>query len=543
MRRRLRSATRAVGGGLKKAAQAATSKAVLGAAQSALQATGPWGSAASAALGGLGSAVRGGNLKQIGMAAARGATPAALRSATGLSRLPGGKRKLARELARRARDLTPQGPARAGFDAARQLLESGVSEARVRDMRRRMRGEAARGFDLAVGTVAAAAEGAEPGRAPRPLSRRVPRLVRDVGAPPMQLAGERGSVALVRNQLERSPELGRGTEAQIASRLGASRLTVRRALASRRLRHRSLSPSAAAFVGRLSGAPLLALGETAGLTPDRKTYVVEDGDYPAKIARALVGDASRWPELVRANVPPKTRAKNGNFTSLYAGERLIVPSSWLADMGADVPSGDRPSSPPADVAAIVQAKALLVAWSKSDGRSAAGLTDYGARPEDAQPKWTSRDRFMLGSFAEWSNRARNTSLATDGELSAAHLEALRGWAESRVTTPPVLPSLPDRPPVSLPPVPPGLPPVPSVPSVPSSKPGTIAVPSVPVPTGGRTAPGTPRPSQRPELTQDADPTPRSERKPSPKPPPKKEEATDLGAALVAAAAIGSYFLL
>lgn len=71
-------------------------------------------------------------------------------------------------------------------------------------------------------------------------------------------------------------------------------------------------------------------------------YTVMRGDYPGKIAEKLTGDGGRWPELIRANPhkPVWTRseisklktkpagAMAGNFKTLYAGERLILPESW-----------------------------------------------------------------------------------------------------------------------------------------------------------------------------------------------------------------------
>ena len=57
------------------------------------------------------------------------------------------------------------------------------------------------------------------------------------------------------------------------------------------------------------------------------TYVVQSGDFPIKIARKLVHDEARWPELVAAN-PTKKRAPDGNFATLLPGEVLQLPASW-----------------------------------------------------------------------------------------------------------------------------------------------------------------------------------------------------------------------
>jgi nucleoid-associated protein YgaU len=61
-----------------------------------------------------------------------------------------------------------------------------------------------------------------------------------------------------------------------------------------------------------------------------RTYVVKKGDNPSKIAKAFTGNANRWPELVKANVPPKKKAKDGNFATLNAGETLKLPANWPA---------------------------------------------------------------------------------------------------------------------------------------------------------------------------------------------------------------------
>ncbi len=57
------------------------------------------------------------------------------------------------------------------------------------------------------------------------------------------------------------------------------------------------------------------------------TYVVQSGDFPIKIAKKLVHDEARWPELVAAN-PTKKRAPDGNFLTLLPGEVLQLPASW-----------------------------------------------------------------------------------------------------------------------------------------------------------------------------------------------------------------------
>lgn len=57
---------------------------------------------------------------------------------------------------------------------------------------------------------------------------------------------------------------------------------------------------------------------------------VQKGEGPAAITRRVLGASQegRWPELVKANSPPKAVAKSGNFQILNPGEKLKVPDSW-----------------------------------------------------------------------------------------------------------------------------------------------------------------------------------------------------------------------
>jgi len=59
-------------------------------------------------------------------------------------------------------------------------------------------------------------------------------------------------------------------------------------------------------------------------------YVVREGDSPMSIAHAVVGDASRYVELISANpTKPLTVAANQpTFETLFVGEHLLLPSSW-----------------------------------------------------------------------------------------------------------------------------------------------------------------------------------------------------------------------
>ena len=51
-----------------------------------------------------------------------------------------------------------------------------------------------------------------------------------------------------------------------------------------------------------------------------KTYVVKSGDSLSKIAKALLGDATRWPEIYEAN---KDQIKDPNL--IYPGQELRIP--------------------------------------------------------------------------------------------------------------------------------------------------------------------------------------------------------------------------
>ena len=51
-----------------------------------------------------------------------------------------------------------------------------------------------------------------------------------------------------------------------------------------------------------------------------KTYVVKSGDSLSKIAKALLGDAARWPEIFQAN---KDQIKDPNL--IYPGQELRIP--------------------------------------------------------------------------------------------------------------------------------------------------------------------------------------------------------------------------
>jgi nucleoid-associated protein YgaU len=54
---------------------------------------------------------------------------------------------------------------------------------------------------------------------------------------------------------------------------------------------------------------------------EARTYVVQSGDSLSKIAKELLGDAGRWPEIFEAN---KDKIKDPNL--IYPGQELNIPS-------------------------------------------------------------------------------------------------------------------------------------------------------------------------------------------------------------------------
>jgi hypothetical protein len=266
--------------------------------------------------------------------------------------------------------------------------------------------------------------------------------------------------------IARNPVLSHLPITTLARRANVSTSTIQTALNRQRgLNWRPLSPMAMAWVRKLHVyAPAHALGDTRGLSPDGLVYVVESGDYPGKIALKLTGSANRWPELIAANKqkPTVNRGIGPEFKTLFAGEKLTVPSSWKVAAPA-VPAIVVPTTTPSSLpspspvippvapttpvldparettATVLQAKALLVAWTKTDGAKEAGFPDYGLKAEDLSTTFGPRDEFILASFEGWSNRTRGTQLPVDGILTDAAAAALRDWADKSAA--PVIPPL------------------------------------------------------------------------------------------------------
>lgn len=402
----------------------------------------------------------------------------------------------------------------AAFGVAKKLLQSGAPREALAAARRNLGNEAQRrAFDTAVGTAAKFADLVrKPRQAPEMAAAirrqniiagtRGPRPINTL--PPPQLRRPVSVVsAPVRLALQHIAQTG-GSPAAIAKIYGAPVGAVARGIGSGHMPRVSwgpLSAGAQAFVLRhVSHAPLSALraraGDTGALVENGQVYVVESGDNPSKIAKKLTGNANRYPELFKSNPNKKIATSGpfkGSFATLFAGERLIVPVSWRTapKPGAVTTLPEvliTPGSPAVAVpvsldnantltASILQAKTLLVTWSKTDGLGQAGPTDYGILPEDMSTTFGPRDVLVAMAFENWSNRTRGTKLTPDGAMNAELSDALRSWAESRSSVPvPVVTAPPFMTPPST-----ATPPADVSPAVPlfppSSPPATASTPA------------------------------------------------------------------
>ena len=312
---------------------------------------------------------------------------------------------------------------------------------------------------------------------------------------------------LARMAIERTPVLATRSPEQLGAALGISPRSAASALSSARaLRWRPLRGKAPAFVAALaSGFPsrFLSRRDASGLSPDGATWTIEKGDTLSAISRKLTGDANRWREFIAANPGVKRHPSWG--LEVYAGDVIAIPAAW------------RPEStpPPSQVtsAQVLASKAILKAWSVTDGQDQAGLTDYGTRPEDLSASWGPRDRLMLASFSRWRG-----NLPVDGDLTQAHAEALAAWAEARAGVPAPslpLPSVPAPQPPQAGPAPVPSLPTPSLPALPPAPSAGVPapIPSLPAPT--------PPPQNRQPLPE----SPRLADLPTPPPPPRPTTAS------------------
>ena len=363
-------------------------------AQQALKATGPWGNVASGAIGATRAIAKGKKLENVLWAAAEGAAP--------------------------------QGMDRA-ISAARQVRHGNFGGAAMTALSSTPAAKFGRGLTAAD-----------------PLSKAFPVVSRGLKLGNL-------NVALARQALARNPQLTALAPAALGRSLGISSRIAGDALRNTRhvLPFRSLSRSATGIVRRYQ--PLAAMralrSDTAGLEEGGTIYVVEQGDSPWKITKALIGDGNRYRELLKSNPQYPKTTDGSNFKSFWAGMRLNVPSAWLSIINKPSVA---PTSQTEAPQAVVQAKAILATWGQTDGRNQAGLTDYGLNALDLSTDWAARDRMMLTSFSNWSNARNATQLATDGTLTAAHVAALRAWVESHAAVPVMVPPVQSSPPESTP---------------------------------------------------------------------------------------------
>ncbi len=502
-----------------KAVKSSVFKAAAEVAQTALRNAGPIGMAANAALEATKAGLSGKNIGNIVLAAAHGAAPSGINEALiAGEKIARGDNVLKTALSEGVHAYLPQSAERFAYSVAADALKKGASKSDLGAARRAMATEGQRrAFDSAVGTLALAHKNAGKGQ---PMASGQP------------TARPHVSIIPTRN---RSP------------------VQMRQHAISKRnmLRFQKLSPRAANFIrSRVPHAPMFALlgRDTGALSSDGASYVVEAGDYAGKIAQKLVGVASRYLELLAANPQKPTVTVGGvkNFKTLFAGEKLNVPTSWRVAAVSPLPVSVVPSPTPSavptttrptlrfgagtgqyasqapyvkqaqqllnakngsqltvdgkfgsltltatksfqkarglvvdgvigpktwaaldaapvkimssatvslpgavplpviavptigqsatDTSSTIQAKAILVAWAKSDGMNEPGFPDYGVRPEDMSTTFGPRDMFVAASFERWMNRTQGANLLTDGSLTPELVNALRVWAEKRAAT-------------------------------------------------------------------------------------------------------------
>jgi len=106
-------------------------------------------------------------------------------------------------------------------------------------------------------------------------------------------------------------------------------------------------------------------------------------------------------------------------------------------------------------AEIVQIKSLLSTWAQGEGSQSAAFQNYGTKPEDYVPPFTTvRDGATLESFSVWWNSGgKPPHLQTgQGNIASAppdaeHLQALLNWAASHGINPNQVP--PQQPPTPM----------------------------------------------------------------------------------------------
>lgn len=177
-------------------------------------------------------------------------------------------------------------------------------------------------------------------------------------------------------------------------------------------------------------------GEVAGLTESGAQWQVESGDTGSKIALKLTGNSARWTELRAVN--PKIMARSPDLIKkygfpIYVGDLVNLPASWVKVAPSVSPTeAPKAVAPDGDLAALSQARTILIAWSKSDGAREAGVSDYGSSADLNSSVWSSRDTLQAASFGKWWNaKTGSPAVDTSGAWNDALAKALNAWAEAK----------------------------------------------------------------------------------------------------------------
>lgn len=499
----------------------------LSAVQSVLHSDhGNLGKVAGNLLGTMQGGLTGKNLTKVGLNAAQGVMPGNIQKAIDAANaLKSKSPALMKALNEGMTHFKNGSHEQNGFAAAIKTLGSNPNLKALGAARKSLATEGARrAFDSAIGTISSVAKAN-----PRALTLRAGSI------PVINLSRQRGGLSAFQpnlksaiDTLKRNPTMITENPLVLANKMGTTQQTVLQALkhveqtGTANLPWRSLSPRAANFVRKwFPHAPLTALthgtSDTSGLDESGTKYIVAKGDSPWSIAQKLSGNGNNWKLLIPLNKDKKPSVDK----SVWTGEVLNIPPAWQKPVVTTVSPGPAASTQPAParpsvtsskpkvtqsvMPSVLQAKSILVAWSKTDGVNQAGLTDYGQRPEDLSTTFGDRDSLVLTSFQNWDNKTGNAGLKVDGILGPKSLAELQHWAEKRaaqstpvvsstpgggtVTTLPEIviegsvPGLPPvaKPPVTAPPIvatPPALPPV-ALPPVASAPPIVATPPALP----------------------------------------------------------------
>jgi hypothetical protein len=431
-------------------------------AQLALKNAGPAGLVASGAIGAMQAGLSGKNLESIAWAAAEGAAPAGIDTAIKAAEaIRHGGNILTNALSAASASFTPGSPEAFGFDSAIATLKKEATKAALGAARSALPSEGARrAFDAAVGVVSQGAKGIPDMSVLVKRAGGIPNIV--VQRVTNKLSAVPSATKAVLDAVTRNPTLLASNRQMLAQAMRTNAATVNDALklatsnGKPLLPWRSMQPHVVAFIRKyVPNAPLTALRHAhtnvGGLDATGTTYIVEKGDGPWVIAQKLSGNGNNWKMLLDYNKDKKpTVDKN-----VWVGEVLNLPPSWQKPINLGLPnpmkSNTLPSVPAPTIApapnvvtqvtqaatsivpSILQAKAILAAWGKTDGINQGGLTDYGLNAADMSTTMGPRDTMMLQSFQNWDNKTLGDGLPVDGNLDSKSLTALQAWATARAT--------------------------------------------------------------------------------------------------------------